>query len=176
MDDCIITTRMRGNSVYLMNRLSSLFISELLKPSDKLYLISPWLSNMVIIDNRFDQYYALCHDLDKEVLRLADILLLLAQKGADIRIIARPNHDPTMLFLNSLSRHEKISWRFNAKEHEKGLISANFCLSGSMNFTYSGVNINKERVELSKNPEKVFSVLQEARMTWEEAEHGQSSL
>ena len=40
-----------------------------------------------------------------------------------------------------------------------------------MNVTYSGVNINKERVELSKNPEKVFSVLQEARLSWEEAEH-----
>jgi PLD-like domain len=176
MDDCIITTRMRGHSVYLMNRLSSLFVSELLDPGRELYLISPWLSNMIVVDNRFDQYYALCHDLGKEVLRLADILQLLAQKGADIRIIARPNHDPTRFFLNSLSKHRKITWRFNAKEHEKGLISAHFCLSGSMNFTYSGVNINKERVELSKTPEKVFSVLQEARLSWEEAEYGQDSL
>ncbi len=171
MDDCIITTRMRGHSIYLMNRLSSLFVSELLSPADELYLISPWLSNMTVVDNRFNQYYALCHDLGKETLKLADILLLLAQKGADIRIIARPDHGPTTQFLNSLSRHKRINWRFNAKEHEKGLISARFCLSGSMNFTYSGVNINKERVEISRNAQKVFSVLQEARLTWEEAEN-----
>jgi phosphatidylserine/phosphatidylglycerophosphate/cardiolipin synthase-like enzyme len=159
MDDCIITTRTRGHSVHLMNRLSSLLVSELLSPGRELYLISPWLSNMVIIDNRFAQYRALLRDLDKEELRLADILHLLAQRGTTVHIIARPDHALTKDFLQGLPKHKGISWRFNIKEHEKGLISPHFCLSGSMNFTYSGVNINKERVELSINPEKVFSIV-----------------
>ncbi len=171
MDDRIITARTRGSSVHLLNCLSSLFVSELLSPSPELYLISPWLSNVTLIDNRFAQYSVLCRELDKDLLNLADILLLLSQKGTSVHIIARPNHGPTRDFLGGLSNGKNIAWRFNEKEHEKGLISTRFCLSGSMNFTYSGVNINKERVELSKNPEKVFSVLQEARLSWQEAEH-----
>ena len=34
--------------------------------------------------------------------------------------------------------------------HEKGLLTPDFYLEGSMNLTYSGVHINQEKVELSR--------------------------
>jgi hypothetical protein len=51
--------------------------------------------------------------------------------------------------------------------HEKGLIGDHFYLRGSMNFTYSGVNLNDEHVELTTEPEQVALALAEAKATWE---------
>src|SRR5437763_17079621 len=112
MDDRIITARTRGSSVHLLNCLSSLFVSELLSPGPELYLMSPWLTNVTLIDNRFAQYSVLCRELDKDLLKLTAILLLLSQKGTSVRIIARPNHGPTRDFLTSLSKSKNTAGSF----------------------------------------------------------------
>jgi hypothetical protein len=51
--------------------------------------------------------------------------------------------------------------------HEKGLIGENFYLRGSMNFTYSGIYINDEHIELTTEPDQVARAILEAQQRWE---------
>jgi hypothetical protein len=176
MDDRIIKARVRGNSIHLLDCLSSLFATELLSPSAELYLISSWLSNVTLIDNRFGQFRAICPEMNKDILQLADILLLLADRGAQVRIMTRPDHGPTMTFLSGLAHQKNIECRLSTKPYEEGILTSQFYLHGSINFTYSGVSINSEYVEVSKDPDKLYAALHNAHLHWEEVEHDAYSL
>lgn len=164
-----ITSKARGSSVQLIDCLSSLFALELLAPSPELYLISPWLSNVPLLTNHFGQFRAITTEMNKQELHLGDILTLLAEKGSRIHIICRPEHPQTEEFLRSLlgRSQSNIVYRCSETWHEKGLISVHFYLRGSMNFTYAGVNLNDESVELTTEPAEVARAIAEARVAWE---------
>jgi hypothetical protein len=168
MSNRVIKSKSRGSSVLLVDCLSSHLTLELLSPSPELYLISPWLSQVPLINNRFGQFRVLTSELNKSELHLADILTLLAEKGTHIYIMCRPNHPPTEAFLKPLlSNQRSIKCRQSENLHEKGLISHHFYLRGSMNFTYSGVNLNDESIEVDTEHAVVGRALVEARRTWE---------
>jgi phosphatidylserine/phosphatidylglycerophosphate/cardiolipin synthase-like enzyme len=171
MSNRIIKSRARGSSVQLVSCLGSLFALELLKPSKELYLISPWLSKVPLIDNRFGQFRALASELDKSELHLGDILMLLAGRGTRVRILYRtPANEMTRQFLKSLQDTENIEYRAGRDLHEKGLITSHFYVHGSMNFTYAGVNINDESIEIIKDEALIWQALQEAKVSWEGAD------
>jgi len=151
----------------LADCLSSVLVLELWHPSPELYLISPWLSEVSLISNRLGQFRALVPDGWKNELRLTDILIMLAERGTQVRVIYNPHHQQTQDFIAKLPT--TIECRGVETLHEKGLISQNFYIHGSMNFTYSGVNVNDEKVELTDKPEDVSFALVDARLRWEEA-------
>lgn len=173
-----IKSRARGSSVQLLDCLKSLFVLELLQPSEELYLISPWLSKVPLIDNRFGQFRAIAGDYDKAELNLADILILLAHRGTKVRILYRhPTNEMTYAFIESVRGIRRIECRSSKELHEKGLITSHFYLWGSMNFTYAGININDEHVELTTDETMIWKALQEAKISWEgEAARDESEL
>ena len=69
--------------------------------------------------------------------------------------------------LGSLGVDHDIQVRRVETLHEKGLIGDHFYLRGSMNFTYSGIHINDEHIELTTDSEQVTRALLEARHRWE---------
>lgn len=160
-----IKSKARTGSLQLADCLSSLFALELMCPGPEMYLISPWISNIALISNRFGQFRAIMGDSGEGDLRLATILHTLAERGVKVRIMHRSKHQQTEEYLNLLP--ENIERRGIETLHEKGLITHNFYLRGSMNFTYSGVNLNDESVELTTDPQDVALALLEARQRWE---------
>ena len=129
-----------------------------------LSLISPWLSNIPLIDNRFGQFRALASERNKTKLHLGDILTLLAARRTQVRILYRtPTNETTRQFVESLQNVDNIECRAKHDLHEKGLITSHFYVHGSMNFTYAGVNINDESVEITKDEATIWRALQEAR-------------
>jgi hypothetical protein len=170
MPNRIIRSDSRVSSILLTGCLKSLFVQELLSPSEELYLSSPWLSQVVLIDNRFGQFRAITRELDKSELNLVDILWLLAEKGTHIRIECLPQHPTTEECLRYLQR-TNVEYRYKQKAHFKGLATQNFYLRGSMNFTHSGVYINDEGVELTDDPTDIFRAWQEARASWKRLEY-----
>jgi phosphatidylserine/phosphatidylglycerophosphate/cardiolipin synthase-like enzyme len=160
-----IKSKARGSSVQLIDCLSSLFLLELLSPSPELYLISPWLSKVVLINNRFGQFRAVTSQLNKSELDLTDILTMLADRGTRVRIMCRPQSNQTEDVLTSLPN--SVECRRMETLHEKGLVSHHFYLRGSMNFTHAGVNLNDESIELTRNPDEVARALVAARARWE---------
>jgi len=169
MPSRIIKSNARGGSVELTNCLSSLLALELLSPSPEVYLISPWISNMSVLDNSFGQFRGVMGDMGKNEIRLAKILLRLAEAGSKVRIIYQPDYDTTEAFLKALGdKPHNIETRSTKTSHEKGFITHHFYLHGSMNFTFSGLHINDESVELKTDPTDVQLALLEADRKWED--------
>lgn len=165
MPDRQIYSRARSSSVQLVELLGSLFAIELMAPSQALYLTSPWISDMPVLNNRYGQLRAVMPELSKDWLGLAAVLAELAERGAQVRIACREDQPETRRFLDRLP--PAVAWRHSPALHVKGLITDHFYLRGSMNFTYSGVYINDEQVELTTRPELVASALLDAQMRWE---------
>lgn len=166
MPNRIIKSGMRNGSIQLTDCLSSLFALELMHPSPELYLFSPWISNVPLIRNTFGQFRAIVGDSGEGDLRLTAILTTLAERGVKVRVMYRSGHQQTQEFLDTLP--ENIERRGIETLHEKGLITHTFYLRGSMNFTFSGVNINNESVELTVHPHDVALALIEAKQIWED--------
>src|SRR5688500_11122822 len=80
--------------------LQSLFVSELLRPSDRLWLVSPWMTDLEILDNRDGAYSALMPAVGLRHIRLSEILTTLLDRTR-LTIVARPD-DHNSAFLGKL--------------------------------------------------------------------------
>ncbi len=123
---------------------------------------------MALLSNTFGQFRAIIPELTEGQVRLAAILTTLSERGTKVRLMCRPNQPQTEDFLRKLS--PEIEVKQLETLHEKGLISSHFYLRGSMNFTFFGVNINDEHVELTTEPDQVGLALLEAQQRWETLE------
>ncbi len=169
MPNRIIKSTFRAGSVQLTDCLSSLLALELLRPGPELYLVSPWISNVPLLANRFGQFQAITGESTVRELRLLDILRLLSERGVKVRIICRADETTTADFLRLLP--PAIEYCNTRTLHEKGLISQHFYLRGSMNFTFSGINLNDESVELTTEPTEVALAWADIRNRWESLLH-----
>jgi hypothetical protein len=151
--------------VQLTEVLRSLIALELMAPSETISLISPWISDMPLVDNRFGQFRAIMPEMGKTQLGLVDVLITLAERGCQVRVMYRPHVPQTEGFLRRLPPF--IKCKAIEHLHEKGLICNHFYLRGSMNFTYSGVNLNEESIELTTQPDQVAKACLEAQYMWE---------
>lgn len=165
MSNRMIKSATRKNSLQLTDCLSSLFMLELALPSRQLYLFSPWISDVALVDNRFGQVRSIAPNLEERQLPLSTLLNAMALRGTAVYIVCRPSYERTEAFLRKLSADIQV--RQVETLHEKGLIGDHFYLRGSMNFTYSGVHINDEHIELTTDTEQVARALLEARHRWE---------
>ena len=165
MSNRMIKSTTRKNSLQLTDCLSSLFMLELALPSQQFYLFSPWISDVALVDNRFGQIRSVAPNLEERQLPLSTLLNTMALRGTAVYIVCRPSYERTEAFLRKLS--VDIQVRRVETLHEKGLIGDRFYLRGSMNFTYSGIHINDEHIELTTDSEQVARALLEAQHRWE---------
>jgi hypothetical protein len=161
----IIKPTARTSSIQIQDCLSSLFILELLSPINELYLFSPWISDVVVLDNRHGQFRALLPELITTEIRLSYFLNMLAERGEKIHILCRPDtHNDN--FLGRLDLPMKYLVKQVESIHEKMMVNEHFYLRGSMNFTYQGLHLSDENTELTCDPEEVNRNLIEARNRW----------
>lgn len=159
--------RSHRGSQTLKDSLSSYFALEMVKPSKEIYLISPWIGNSPIFDNSYNQVSDLFPFAESKTIYLSDVILALTWLGCKVKLICNPEHKNTGEFLNLLGN--KVEYRLLEDNHEKGLISENFYLHGSMNFTYFGININGECIRITTNVNEINSASISVRARWEEA-------
>ncbi|CAN7507617.1 hypothetical protein LJR296_003374 [Cupriavidus necator] len=116
-------------------------------PSRPIYVCSPWISDFTVFENRFGEFSHLvpCGDDDGNI-RLSDCLRQLACLH-DVRVISRRT-EVTLTFLRNPRLVEDGVQACLAEDdlHEKGFLTPIFYFEGSMNITYSGVHINKEKL------------------------------
>jgi hypothetical protein len=116
-------------------------------PSRPIYICSPWISDFIVFENRFGELGHLVPGLEeRSSIRLSDCLQQLAHLH-DVRVISRRT-DVTLTFLSNprLAEGGVKSVLADDNLHEKGLLTPIFYFEGSMNITYSGVHINKEKL------------------------------
>lgn len=148
----------------LADVLQTLMVSELLNPSRPLWIVSPWISDVELLDNRVAQFTGLVPDLSSRWVRLGEILARSIAGGGSVVIATRPD-DHNMKFVNSLEASvsgagaaERLTVRFATDLHEKGILTDRLHLSGSMNLTFNGLRRLEEAVQVNADPELVARV------------------
>jgi hypothetical protein len=128
--------------------LTSVLLAELLAPSEELWLVSAWISDVAGVDNTRGDYDSLFADASARIYHLSEILGLLTVSGSNLSVITRPAaHNNT--FLNRLrlrADQHRLTVIQHPDVHEKTLCGRNWLLSGSMNFTQRGMQVNDEAV------------------------------
>lgn len=172
MSQRVIRRAANQSRVAVADLLETLMIAELLTPPSRLLLISPWISDFPIVDNRAGQFTHLDAQWGTGRIRLSAILRSFLARGTQVSIACRPGSredefvhrlqavaevDGSDAFL-SIQRAED---RLRDRSHEKALVADSWALHGSMNFTYSGVELNGELVTFTDDPSAVAELATE---------------
>lgn len=153
--------------------LEVVLVGELLAPGTRLLLVSPWLSDMPVIDNRSGQYGQLDSRWSATRIRFSETLRALLLRGTTLDLACRTGAREQE-FVDHLRRavegdgtdsllrvHQDPALVYLEQEHGKALVADNWALHGSMNFTYSGVEINGEIVTFTTDTEQVSTLAAE---------------
>lgn len=148
----------------LADVLQALFVIELLDPSDPLWIVSPWVSDVEILDNRVDQLRGLVPDLPPRWIRLGEILQRVMSVGGSV-VLATRGDPHNRLFADDLQRRageaglaSQLVVHFAPELHEKGILSKRVHLSGSMNLTFNGLRRLEESIQVSTDAESLARV------------------
>ena len=68
-------------SATIRELLQSMFIGEMLETGDRIWIVSPWVSNIVLIDNRSGNFDSLSPEWGRREVRLADVLIGFMARG-----------------------------------------------------------------------------------------------
>lgn len=140
--------------------LQAVFVSELLLPSESLWLVSPWMTDVEMLDNRGGSFSSLLPTAGLRQIRLSEILATLLDR-TKVNIVARPDeHNAAFVakledLAHSLGLDSSLRVLRRDTLHLKGLLGGDYYVSGSMNLTYSGIEINEEEITFERSPDQV---------------------
>ena len=170
----ILQTR-SGSRLQIRGLLESLFTAELLNPSPKLFLVSAWVRDIQVLDNRSGSFRGLDPTWGRRTLHLAEVLRVLVGRGTELVLAIRPeqgNEDFAARVVGDLG--EADSSRVQVLKlpslHVKGLLGDGYAITGSMNFTNNGVERNEELLRYDTDPEKVAELRVEFERAYGAAE------
>jgi phosphatidylserine/phosphatidylglycerophosphate/cardiolipin synthase-like enzyme len=139
--------RTRYGSRQVTDLLQNVFAAELAAPSRCLWLVSPWVSDIVILDNRANSFSTVARELPRTRTRLAGVLAHLIRRGTGVVIATRPDeHNAEFLtrLRAQVGQTERLLVHQTHTLHEKGVLGDRFYVSGSMNLTHNGITFNEE--------------------------------
>jgi hypothetical protein len=138
----------RLSSRQIPDLLQAVFVSELVVPSSCLWLVSPWISDIVVINNNVNTFRYLNPAWSRSDIRLSQALFDLAESGTTIHVATRsaPHNVAMVERLKQQSQPSGIFIHIADELHEKGMLGDAFYIGGSMNFTFSGITLNEESV------------------------------
>lgn len=153
-----IATRGGGQTRLVNDLLQTLLITELLDPSSKLLVLSPWISDIVVIDNSSGQFKSILPGMPSRPIRFTEVLTELARRGTQVRVVVRDDDKNAAVRtrindLHASGPRPEILIRDNL--HDKGLLSDRFHVHGSMNFTFFGQAVNEEGVTVTSDPDAI---------------------
>jgi phosphatidylserine/phosphatidylglycerophosphate/cardiolipin synthase-like enzyme len=122
--------------------LQLIFSAELLAPSRCLWLVSPWLRDLPVLDNTTGSFLSLCPEFPRNEVRLSLVLRELMNRGSQLIIATRPDVGNTQLVesLRDMSTDDQVIFHERAELHAKGIVGDRYSLVGSMNLTYNGLD------------------------------------
>lgn len=118
-----------------------IFAAELLTPSRCLWIVSPWLRDIPVLDNTTGSFLFLCPDFPRSEVRLSRVLQELISRGTTVVIATRGDAGNRQVSdaLQGVGQPESVIVHERAELHAKGIVGDRYCLTGSMNLTYNGL-------------------------------------
>jgi len=141
--------------------LESIFTRLALFPDRCVWIVSPWISDISVVDQRFGVVPNL-EGYGRRRLTLFEVLGALAEAGTTIVVALRDDgiNQWAVRRLTALAGDRRLEGRLfvhltDKKHHDKTMVGDDFVITGSMNFTMNGTAFNDERVEYSTDPRGV---------------------
>lgn len=162
-----VRTRPR-NGLAISDILTAAIVSELCSPSDEVWLVSGWATDIVVLDNKDHRYDAVMGPAARSHLTLSEAFAQFTRNGTEVHVALREN-DHNFVFADKLRRacaHGLLGLYSSPDLHEKILVGSTWLLKGSMNFTWSGTHRNEESVEFEVNSQQAASQRLELRTRW----------
>ncbi|HTX50414.1 MAG TPA: phospholipase D-like domain-containing protein DpdK [Caulobacteraceae bacterium] len=136
----------------IRDTLQTLFLSELLRPSPELWILSAWISDVEVIDNTARAFSAVRPDWPAASIRLTDVIRALASRSGRLCVVVR-EVDHNNLFIRTLQDLQletegRLGLAIASTAHEKTVVGEDFIFGGSMNLTHSGLTSSEEHVLL----------------------------
>ena len=160
----IFKSSLTGSQV-IQELLQSIFISELLVPSrDEVWIVSPWLSDIPIIDNSSGGYDSINPDWRGRFVNLSEVLIQMLLLNIKLKIVTNIDehniafHNRMEERTHELSLIKNINIIKKEGTHMKGILTDKGFLNGSMNITRSGIFINDEYISYDIAPQTIPSV------------------
>ena len=153
-----ITTVGGGHTRVLNDLLQNLLVSELLVPSSQIWVLSPWLSDIDVLDNSAGQFKSILPGFPSRRIRFTEVLLELARRGSDVQVLIRDAESNALArqrLEETLGAGTKPTVKIRPNLHDKGIVGDRFHIQGSMNFTYFGQAVNDEGVTLTRDPHAI---------------------
>lgn len=147
--------------------IESLAVAELIDPGARFVVVSPWISDFPVIDNRGGEFSCLDSAWTATRITFSSFLRSLLRRG--VRVSVACGHGRSELDFITRLRGGALQDGTNGLlmlrvsefdssrllEHEKALIADGWIVHGSMNLTYRGVEVNGEIVTISTDPTHV---------------------
>ncbi|GAA5213744.1 phospholipase D-like domain-containing protein DpdK [Corallincola platygyrae] len=147
---------------HLREVLGSQLVALMLRP-EPIWLVSPWISDFSLLDNRAGLWDAVEPDWGSREISFLEMLACITNAGCELNLVTRDepmNRKFISQLKHRLAPDAVLRHSFDEQVHTKGLLSARFFLKGSMNFTFSGTNRNDEHLFLITDPD----IISEARI------------
>lgn len=158
----------RSTHTNVRDLIQGILVSELLSPSPEIWLTSPWITDIAVLDNRSDEFTSLVPEWGATPIRLTQVLAQLAADGSEIYMLTRPDEHGNRWreSVGNAGRQraclDRLHVRMDIDLHEKGILASHSYLSGSMNFTYRGIHVNDEQLRFDTAP----AILAEAKLAF----------
>ncbi|XXX76045.1 phospholipase D-like domain-containing protein DpdK [Sorangium sp. So ce134] len=141
--------------------LQAIFGSELVVPSRCLWIVSPWISDIPVLENDALSFRFPNVGWGRRQVRLSEAIVELVRRSTTVILATRPdNHN--RIFLQQLEQAcadagyaSRLRVHFAEALHEKGIVGDGFYLGGSMNMTHNGLEILEEALHFTIDPEVV---------------------
>lgn len=140
--------------------LEAVFTAELIHPSRKLYLVSPWVRDIALIDNMNGGFRGVDPIWARRRFGLVELLVLLVERGTRV-VVATRDEPNNHMFVRQLERQigsgqkNRLRVVITDELHVKGLLGDDYAVTGSMNFTHYGLQHNDELVRYELDLERV---------------------
>jgi hypothetical protein len=158
-------------SLDVQNALESLFVAETLKGSTEFWIVSPWLSDVAIIDNRGGRFAHLS-ELGDRKLKLTEVLLYLVERfGTKVTVVisddgwASEARQGIPAAFKQAGKSGFLNMYVKPRNHlhDKIIATKDWLVSGSMNFTNQGITVRDEHVDIETDPAMIAPILIDLR-------------
>ena len=121
--------------------LQLIFAAELLMPSRCLWIVSPWLRDVPVLDNATGSFQFLCPEFPRSEVRLSRVLRELVDRGSTVVVATRADTGNRQVIdgLAGVSRPGAVIFHERSELHAKGFVGDRYSLIGSMNLTFNGL-------------------------------------
>jgi hypothetical protein len=133
------------------------FVAELISPSRSVWLLSPWISDIPVVDNSGGEVLGLVPGAPIRQLTLCEVLRVMAGQGSRVTVVVRDErgNDSVVARLTEPGSGSQGEVKVIRAEnlHDKGLLTEHIYFEGSMNFTHYGQTVNEEGVSIHIDPD-----------------------